>query len=84
MLCMNTTNFLKVNGLSRKRNYHGRWEILIKKCTECFNTILDLAAKRRRNYILDQVIEKTFLDKLSGIHVEIRQSDLFRYETRFF
>ena len=47
---------LQVNGLSRKRNYHGRWEVLIKKCTECFNTMLDMAAKRRRNYILDQVI----------------------------
>jgi len=45
---------MKVNGLSRKRNYHGRWEVLIKKCTECFNEILLLAAKRRRNYILDQ------------------------------
>jgi heterogeneous nuclear ribonucleoprotein U-like protein 1 len=47
---------VEVNGLSRKRNYHGRWEVLIKKCTECFNTILDMAAKRRRNYILDQVL----------------------------
>ena len=46
---------MKVQGLPRKRNYHGRWEVLIQKCTECFNEILKLAAKRRRNYILDQV-----------------------------
>ena len=45
---------MKVEGLSRKRNYAGRWEELIKQCTECFNKLLELAAKRRRNYILDQ------------------------------
>ena len=45
---------MKVEGLSRKRNYSGRWEELIRQCTECFNQILDLAARRRRNYILDQ------------------------------
>jgi len=45
---------MKIDGLSRKRNYSGRWEELIKLCTECFNQILDLATKRRRNYILDQ------------------------------
>ena len=39
---------MKVDGLSRKRNYSGRWDELIKQCTECFNQILDLAAKRRR------------------------------------
>ena len=46
---------MKVNGLPRKKNYHGRWEVLISKCMECFNDLLKLAAKRRRNYILDQV-----------------------------
>ena len=45
---------MKIDGLSRKRNYSGRWEELIKLCTECFNQILDLATKRCRNYILDQ------------------------------
>jgi len=45
---------MKVQGLSRKRNYHGRWELLIKKCMDCFNILLGVAAKRRRNYILDQ------------------------------
>ena len=44
---------MKIDGLSRKRNYNGRWEELIKLCTECFNQILDLATKRRRNYKLD-------------------------------
>lgn len=45
---------MKVNGLSRRKNYSGRWEALIEKCTRCLNILLEIAAKRRRNYILDQ------------------------------
>ena len=73
----NLIDKMKVEGLSRKRNYTGRWEELIKQvrgmivmtammtmmmmmimmvlqCTECFNKLLELASRRRRNYILDQ------------------------------
>ena len=50
----NLINRMKVMGLPRSRNYNGRWEVLIDKCTDCFNTLLKLAAKRKRNYILDQ------------------------------
>ena len=28
--------------------------MMILQCTECFNKLLELAARRRRNYILDQ------------------------------
>ncbi|XP_063990998.1 heterogeneous nuclear ribonucleoprotein U-like protein 1 [Diachasmimorpha longicaudata] len=45
---------MKVTGLPRRRNYHGRWDVLIDKCTRCLNKLLDVAATRRRNYILDQ------------------------------
>ncbi|XP_034944568.1 heterogeneous nuclear ribonucleoprotein U-like protein 2 isoform X2 [Chelonus insularis] len=45
---------MKVIGLPRKRNYHGRWETLIDKCSRCLNKLLEVAATRRRNYILDQ------------------------------
>ncbi|KAI9565446.1 hypothetical protein GHT06_009238 [Daphnia sinensis] len=45
---------MKVNGLPRRKNYSGRWEVLIEKCTRCLNILLEIAAKRRRNYILDQ------------------------------
>ena len=45
---------MKIEGLPRSRNYHGRWEVLIDKCTDCFNTILGMASKKKRNYILDQ------------------------------
>ncbi|XP_043238720.1 heterogeneous nuclear ribonucleoprotein U-like protein 1 isoform X1 [Amphibalanus amphitrite] len=45
---------MKVMGLPRKKNYHGRWDQLIAMCTRCLNTLLDMASKRRRNYIIDQ------------------------------
>ena len=50
----NLIDRMKVMGLPRLRNYHGRWEVLIEKCTDCFSTLLKLASKRKRNYILDQ------------------------------
>ncbi|XP_060601216.1 heterogeneous nuclear ribonucleoprotein U-like protein 1 isoform X2 [Ruditapes philippinarum] len=45
---------MKVMGLPRKRNYAGRWDVLIDKATKCLNRLLDIASKRKRNYILDQ------------------------------
>lgn len=51
----NLLDKMKVQGLARKRNYHGRFEVLFAKCKECFEELLKKAAKRRRNFILDQV-----------------------------
>ncbi|XP_068210926.1 heterogeneous nuclear ribonucleoprotein U-like protein 1 isoform X1 [Palaemon carinicauda] len=52
------TNFLidkmKVNGLARKRNYHGRWDVLIDKCTKCLNKLLGMSYSEKRNFIIDQ------------------------------
>ena len=45
----------QVSGLSRKHNYHARWEALIKKATTILNRMFLLAAKNPRNYIIDQV-----------------------------
>ena len=45
---------MKVHGLKRNKNYRGRWEVLIEKCTDCFEVLVKIAAKRNRNYILDQ------------------------------
>uniref|UniRef100_A0A1B6DK31 SAP domain-containing protein n=1 Tax=Clastoptera arizonana TaxID=38151 RepID=A0A1B6DK31_9HEMI len=50
----NLIDKMKIQGLPRKRNYHGRWDLLIEKCMKCLNKLLDMANKRRRNYILDQ------------------------------
>ncbi|CAH1388664.1 unnamed protein product [Nezara viridula] len=45
---------MKVMGLPRKANYHGRWDILIEKCTKCLQRLMDIGCRRQRNYILDQ------------------------------
>ncbi len=45
---------MKVMGLTRNRNYHGRWEMLFQKCSDCHDVLLKIAGKRKRNLILDQ------------------------------
>lgn len=45
---------MKVMGLPRKNNYHGRWDVLIDKATKCLNKLFEMAQKRNRNFILDQ------------------------------
>ncbi|CAN7995447.1 unnamed protein product, partial [Ixodes hexagonus] len=50
----NIIDKMKVMGLPRKRNYSGRWDVLIDKSTKCLNKLLELASKTPRNYILDQ------------------------------
>lgn len=50
----NIIDKMKVMGLPRKRNYSGRWDVLIEKSTKCLNKLLEMASKTPRNYILDQ------------------------------
>ena len=45
---------MKVMGLMRKRNYHGRWDALIKQATDILNQVFKIAERKNRNYILDQ------------------------------
>ncbi|PFX28039.1 heterogeneous nuclear ribonucleoprotein U-like protein 1 [Stylophora pistillata] len=45
---------MKVMGLMRKRNYHGRWDALIKQATDILNKTFKIAERKNRNYILDQ------------------------------
>uniref|UniRef100_A0A671RPM3 Heterogeneous nuclear ribonucleoprotein U-like protein 1 n=1 Tax=Sinocyclocheilus anshuiensis TaxID=1608454 RepID=A0A671RPM3_9TELE len=45
---------MKMMGLRRQRNYAGRWDILIQQATQCLNRLIQIAARKRRNYILDQ------------------------------
>uniref|UniRef100_A0A672PID0 Heterogeneous nuclear ribonucleoprotein U-like protein 1 n=1 Tax=Sinocyclocheilus grahami TaxID=75366 RepID=A0A672PID0_SINGR len=47
---------MKVMGLRRQRNYAGRWDILIQQATQCLNRLIQIAARKKRNYILDQVL----------------------------
>lgn len=48
--------FLQVMGLRRQKNYSGRWDVLIQQATQCLNRLIEIAARKRRNYILDQVL----------------------------
>ncbi|XP_051934842.1 heterogeneous nuclear ribonucleoprotein U-like protein 1 [Hippocampus zosterae] len=45
---------MKLMGLRRQRNYAGRWDVLIQQATLCLNRLIEIAARKRRNYILDQ------------------------------
>uniref|UniRef100_A0A8C3USM5 Heterogeneous nuclear ribonucleoprotein U like 1 n=1 Tax=Catharus ustulatus TaxID=91951 RepID=A0A8C3USM5_CATUS len=45
---------MRVMGLKRQRNYAGRWDVLIQQATQCLNRLIQIAARKRRNYILDQ------------------------------
>ena len=49
---------MKIDGLTRKRNYHGRWDELINRATKILNTLFKMVEKKfekfPRNIILDQ------------------------------
>ncbi|XP_034156364.2 heterogeneous nuclear ribonucleoprotein U-like protein 1 [Pangasianodon hypophthalmus] len=45
---------MKMMGLRRQRNYSGRWDVLISQATQCLNRLIQIAARKKRNYILDQ------------------------------
>lgn len=45
---------MKVMGLMRKRNYHCRWDTLIKRASDILNKVFKIAERKNRNYILDQ------------------------------
>ena len=38
---------MKVNGLPRKKNYHGRWDVLIQKATNCLNKLFNIGTSTR-------------------------------------
>ena len=45
----------QVEGMTRKNNYHGRWDVLFDQANDCLRKMLETATKRYKNYILDQV-----------------------------
>lgn len=47
--------FMQVEGLPRKNNYQGRWDVLFDQANDCLRKMLETATRRNKNYILDQV-----------------------------
>ncbi|XP_044766530.1 heterogeneous nuclear ribonucleoprotein U-like protein 2 isoform X2 [Coccinella septempunctata] len=45
---------MTVHGQPLKSTYNGQWNMLMEKLQRCLNRLGDIAAQRRRNYILDQ------------------------------
>lgn len=47
-------NKMTVNGNPLKNNYKNCWTLLLDKLSKSLNKLVEIAALRRRNYILDQ------------------------------
>ncbi|CAK8676977.1 unnamed protein product [Clavelina lepadiformis] len=45
---------MRIMGLPRKNNFGGRWDVLIKQATQCFNVLLKKASNLPKNLIIDQ------------------------------
>ena len=43
---------MRVMGLPRKRNYHGRWDVLIDKATKCLNKLFQLGEYESASFLL--------------------------------
>uniref|UniRef100_A0A0B7A425 SAP domain-containing protein n=1 Tax=Arion vulgaris TaxID=1028688 RepID=A0A0B7A425_9EUPU len=46
---------MRVLGKPRRQNNNGEWSVLIDKANKCLNRFTELAARKKRNYIIDQV-----------------------------
>ena len=68
----------QVSGLARRTNYHGRWEMLIKKATDILNRLLVMAGKIPRNYIIDQVGKTPLLTFLQLARHSVKLEKLCR------
>ncbi|KAG8143538.1 hypothetical protein E2320_000751 [Naja naja] len=64
---------MRVMGLRRQRNYAGRWDVLIQQATQCLNRLIQIAARKKRNYILDQT-ESPATNKGSEVTQDFNQS----------
>ncbi|CAG5117941.1 unnamed protein product [Candidula unifasciata] len=45
---------MRVLGKPRRQNYSGEWSVLFDKATKCLNRFIEVAARKKRNYIIDQ------------------------------
>lgn len=47
--------FHQVDGAPLKDSYRGRWSVILDKLQKCLSRLVESAAQRRRNYVIDQV-----------------------------
>lgn len=45
----------QVNATPLKDSYRGRWSVILDKLQKCLSRLVESAALRRRNYVIDQV-----------------------------
>lgn len=57
MLLTYVSFFSQVDGKPRKSCHVGKWEKVYDLCLKSLSVLEDIATKRRRNFILDQVGE---------------------------
>ena len=50
-----------MNGEPRKEHHKGKWEQVVQKATRSLQEMLRAASQRRRNVIIDQVREMSFV-----------------------
>ncbi|XP_078001950.1 heterogeneous nuclear ribonucleoprotein U-like protein 1 isoform X2 [Phascolarctos cinereus] len=63
---------MRVMGLRRQRNYAGRWDVLIQQATQCLNRLIQIAARKKRNYILDQVSTEVGVEAITVAGATLR------------
>lgn len=57
---------IQVEGVPRKNNYAGRWDVLFDQANDCLRKMLETATRRYKNYILDQVCVSSQSNYLSS------------------
>jgi heterogeneous nuclear ribonucleoprotein U-like protein 1 len=46
---------MRILGKPRRQNHNGEWSVLIDKANKCLNRFIELSARKKRNFIIDQV-----------------------------
>ncbi|CDW56940.1 heterogeneous nuclear ribonucleoprotein U [Trichuris trichiura] len=52
---------MSIQGIPRKKVHQGRWDIVMGTAAKCFLKLLQLACRRKRNYIIDGLITTVYL-----------------------
>lgn len=67
-----------MDGTPLKNSYRGRWSVILDKLQKCLSRLVESAALRRRNYVIDQV---SFADRKKKLKNEVCL--ILSYDTLF-